>query len=107
MVFPNGLLQIHLSMLQLTAALHLQGESEFPEGVLYFLKVFCIGIPNSLGYFAWGCQISCDTGTKYMQGGQILCRVIIPGKQLNGQTTHFYIQKSTQLLEYAFLMMSL
>ena len=45
------LLQIHLSKLQLTAALYLQRESEFPEGVPYFLRNFCMGIPNSLAFF--------------------------------------------------------
>ena len=36
-------------MLQLTAALHFQeGESEFPEGVPYFLRIFCAGIHNSI-----------------------------------------------------------
>ena len=41
------------------------------HGDAKFSREFCIGIPNSLGNFAWGCQIPCLVGIpKTLRGFQ-------------------------------------
>ena len=50
----------------LNAIKYLHGDAKFSRGILHrgfeFSREFCMGIPNSLGNFAWGCQIPCLVG---------------------------------------------